>query len=147
MLYQNFLKLHFLGNFDSIWHTHISTIYVIRERREKERTTQLFGRSIISFPTPLLFATNAMNNGRTRGICCFYLSRLFRLFIDKEKKTFIENREKVKMHDKKNEKKVYWFSYTLRLWYSECCDIVNKTKLPFWGSTKQITLDIVNYSI
>ena len=38
------------------------------------------------FPTLLLFATNAMNNERTRGICCFYLSRLFWLFIEKEKK-------------------------------------------------------------
>ena len=32
-------------------------------------------------------------------------------------------------------------------WYSELFDIVNKTQLPFWGFTKYITFDIVNYSI
>ena len=31
--------------------------------------------------------------------------------------------------------------------YSEFCNIVNKTQLPFWGFTKHITFDIVNYSI
>ena len=31
--------------------------------------------------------------------------------------------------------------------YSEFCNIVNKTQLPFWGFTKYITFDIVNYSI
>ena len=34
--------------------------------------------------------------------------------------------------------------------YSEFCDIVNKTQLPYWGFTKHITFDIyyiVNYSI
>ena len=31
--------------------------------------------------------------------------------------------------------------------YSEFCDIVNKTQLPFLGFTKHITFDIVNYSI
>ena len=31
--------------------------------------------------------------------------------------------------------------------YSEFRDIVNKTQLPFRGFTKQITFDIVNYSI
>ena len=38
----------------------------------------------------------------------------------------------------------------LKPWYneprkSEFLDIVNKTKLPFWGFTKHITSDIVNY--
>ena len=32
-------------------------------------------------------------------------------------------------------------------WYSDFHDIVNKTQLPFWGFTKHITFDIVNYSI
>ena len=41
---------------------------------------------------------------------------------------------------------------TLKPWYnkpqySEFCDIVNKTQLPFWRFTKHITFDIVNYSI
>ena len=31
--------------------------------------------------------------------------------------------------------------------YSEFCDIVNKIQLPFWGFTKHITFDIVNYLI
>ena len=31
--------------------------------------------------------------------------------------------------------------------YSEFCDIVNKTQLPFWGFIKDIIFDIVNYSI
>ena len=31
--------------------------------------------------------------------------------------------------------------------YSEFCKIVNKTQFPFWGFTKHITFDIVNYSI
>ena len=30
---------------------------------------------------------------------------------------------------------------------SEVLDIVNKTQLPFWGFTKHITFDILNYSI
>ena len=30
-------------------------------------------------------------------------------------------------------------------WYSEFCNIVNKIQLPFWGFTKHITFDIVNY--
>ena len=32
-------------------------------------------------------------------------------------------------------------------WYSEFRDIVNKTQLLFWGCTKHITFDIVNYPI
>ena len=32
-------------------------------------------------------------------------------------------------------------------WYSEFCNIVNKPQVPFWGFTKHITFDIVNYSI
>ena len=41
---------------------------------------------------------------------------------------------------------------TLKPWYnepqySEFRDIVNKIQLPFWGFTKHITFDIVNYSI
>ena len=32
-------------------------------------------------------------------------------------------------------------------WYSEFCNIVNKPQLPFWGFTKPITFDIVNYSM
>ena len=35
-----------------------------------------------------------------------------------------------------------WNISTLKPWY-----IVNKTQLPFWGFTKHITFDIVNYSI
>ena len=31
--------------------------------------------------------------------------------------------------------------------YSEFRDVVNKTQLPFWGFTKQIRFDIVNYLI
>ena len=31
--------------------------------------------------------------------------------------------------------------------YSEFCDIVNKTQLPFLGFTEHITFDIVNYLI
>ena len=39
---------------------------------------------------------------------------------------------------------------TLKPWYnepqySEFCNIVNKTQLPFWGFTKHMTFDIVNY--
>ena len=38
---------------------------------------------------------------------------------------------------------------TLKTWfnepqYSEFCDIVNKTQIPFWGFTEHITFDIVN---
>ena len=32
-------------------------------------------------------------------------------------------------------------------WYSEFCVIENKTELPFWGFTKHIIFDKVNYSI
>ena len=44
------------------------------------------------------------------------------------------------------------YTHTLKPWYneprySEFRDIVNKTQLPFWGFTKHITFDIVNYSI
>ena len=31
--------------------------------------------------------------------------------------------------------------------YSEFPDLVNETQLPFWGFTKHITFDIVNYWI
>ena len=30
-------------------------------------------------------------------------------------------------------------------WYSEFCDIVNKTQLPFWGFTRHNTFDVVNH--
>ena len=32
-------------------------------------------------------------------------------------------------------------------WYSEFLDLVNKTQFLFWGFTKHITFDIVNYSL
>ena len=31
-------------------------------------------------------------------------------------------------------------------WYSDICNIVNKIQLSFWGFTKHITFDLVNYS-
>ena len=37
--------------------------------------------------------------------------------------------------------------YNEPCWYSEFCDIVNKTQILFRGFTKHITFDIVNYLI
>ena len=41
----------------------------------------------------------------------------------------------------------FWQHNTLTPRYSEFCNIVNYTQLPFWGFTKHFIFDIVNYSI
>ena len=66
--------------------------------------------------------------------------------------TFFEYTDKTEPYNKTCEVKFNFSLNTLKPWYnepnySEFRYIVNKTQLPFWGFTKHITFEIVNYSI